>query len=50
MMSEKAIYLCSVCGREKHVDARAALSNKSLFCCGVMMVRKRQGIIRKNVR
>lgn len=50
MMKQSAIYQCRVCGNERVVNARVALSQKSIFCCGVMMVKKRQGVIRKNGR
>jgi hypothetical protein len=50
MFDSRAIYLCKVCGREKKVDARFVLSGKTLFCCGVSMVKKQNGMIRKNGR
>lgn len=50
MFESRAVYVCNVCGNEKMVDARVVLSNKTIFCCGVSMVKKRNGMIKKNAR
>ena len=50
MFESRATYVCNVCGKEKFVDARVVLSGKTIFCCGVEMVKKRTGMIRKNGR
>jgi len=50
MFESRAVYVCNVCGGEKFVDARVAISGKTIFCCGVAMVKKRTGMIRKNGR
>jgi len=50
MFESRAVYVCNVCGKEKFVDARVVLSGKTIFCCGVEMVKKRNGMIKKNGR
>lgn len=50
MYEQRASYTCRVCGNEKFVDPRVVLSGKTIFCCGVAMVKKRNGMIKKNAR
>jgi len=43
----RKVYQCSICGKIKYVDPKYALSERTLICCGVAMIIKSRGVIRK---
>ncbi len=50
MFDGRTVYKCNVCGTSKHVSQEYSVSDMTLICCGVMMVKVRSGMVTKPAR